>query len=169
MTRLIRKAQRGEKDAFVSLIESYKTSLYRAAKAILKNDEDVADAMQDTVLEAWKSIKSLQKPEYFKTWLTRILIYKCYTILRRQKTIAPTEFVPELGEETNNDDTIDIAQAMQKLAENDRLILTLFYMDDLSTKQIAQMLSLSEAAVRTRLSRSRDRFKGAYLQKEAVR
>jgi len=59
--------------------------MYRTAIAILANEEDAGDAMQDTILSCWEKIGTLKKAQYFKTWLTRILINHCYDILR-QKT-----------------------------------------------------------------------------------
>ncbi|MCA5962792.1 hypothetical protein LC724_23800 [Blautia sp. RD014234] len=70
---LIKRAKKHDKAAFQKLMEQQGPALYKAAKAILKNDEDVADAMQDTALTCWEKIDTLKKDEYFATWLTRIL------------------------------------------------------------------------------------------------
>ena len=64
------------------------------------------------------------------------------------------------------DTRVDVRRAMAKLGDQDQLILSLFYYDDFSVRQIAEALSLSEGAVRTRLTRSRDRFKKSYLQEK---
>ena len=74
MNLLIKKARGHDKAAFQQLMEEQMQSLYKVAKAILKNEEDVADAMQDTVLTCWEKIDTLKKDKYFKTWLIRILI-----------------------------------------------------------------------------------------------
>ena len=58
---LVKQAQRGDADAFVALIEKYKMDLYKVAKACLKNEEDVADVMQETTLSAWEHIGELKK------------------------------------------------------------------------------------------------------------
>ena len=71
---LVKQAQRGDADAFVEKNKKYKMDLYKVAKACLKNEEDVADVMQETTLSAWEHIGELKKAAYFKTWLTRILI-----------------------------------------------------------------------------------------------
>ena len=62
---LVKQAQRGDADAFVALIEKYKMDLYKVAKACLKNEEDVADVMQETTLSAWEHIGELKKAAYF--------------------------------------------------------------------------------------------------------
>ena len=77
---LIKKAQKQDTDAFIQLIEENKTALYKVAKSYLKNEEDIADAMQDTVLSAFEHIGELRSVTFFKTWLTRILINHCNDI-----------------------------------------------------------------------------------------
>lgn len=74
MEKLVQKAKQHDKTAFTVLIEQNTKSMYKVAKAILKNDEDVADALQDTILTCWEKIGTLEKNEFFKTWLIRILI-----------------------------------------------------------------------------------------------
>ena len=61
---------------------------------------------------------------------------------------------------------MDVRRVMSRLGNQDQLILSLFYYDDFSVQQIAEALSISEGAVRTRLNRSRDRFKKLYLQEK---
>ena len=63
-----------DKDTFVSLIEARGDSLYRVAWAILQNNADVADALQETALRAWQYRSKLRNPQYFGTWVTRICI-----------------------------------------------------------------------------------------------
>ena len=164
--QLVRRAQRGDKDAFVALMEQYKAALYRAARAILHSDEDAADAIQETVLEAWRSLPKLEAPRYCKTWLTRVLIYNCYDILRRKKRETPVEFLPEQAAEEQGEEAMDVKRTLQKRSQNDRLVLTLFYLNDMPVKQIARTLDVSENTVRTRLTRGRARFREAYLRKE---
>ena len=70
---LIRKAKKGDKDAFCRLMDENVQSMYKIAAAYLKNDEDVADAIQDTILSCYENLRSLRKNRYFKTWLIREL------------------------------------------------------------------------------------------------
>ena len=94
MERLVRKAQRGDKNAFMALIEKNQLALYRAAKAILHREEDVEDAVQETICKAFYKLSDLRQPKYFKTWLTRILINCCYDLLRQQKAWCPWKSSP---------------------------------------------------------------------------
>lgn len=69
--------------------------MYKVAKAILKNDDDVADAMQETILTCWEKIDSLKKEDYFKTWMIRILINQCNSIYRKRKKLVLDERIPK--------------------------------------------------------------------------
>lgn len=77
---LIKRAQKHDTDAFIQLIEEYKTALYKVAKTYLKNEEDVADVIQGTILSAYEHIGELKTVSYFKTWLIRELPEKDRTI-----------------------------------------------------------------------------------------
>ena len=92
MDLLVKRAQKGDAEAFIRLIEKHKISMYKAAKSYLKNEEDVADVMQDTVLSAFEHIRELKHTGYFKTWITRILINHCLDMLKQEKRCVPVEW-----------------------------------------------------------------------------
>ena len=166
MERLVRRAQRGDKAAFMDLIEENQLALYRAAKAILHREEDVEDAVQETICKAFYKLSDLRQPKYFKTWLTRILINCCYDLLRQQKGLVPLEILPEEGMNEERETSLDVQQVLRDLGENDRLTLTLYYLNDISVKDIAGMLAISEGAVKQRLSHGRKKFREAYEKRE---
>ena len=167
MNLLVKRARSGDKEAFVQLMEESKLSLLAAARAILKDEEDVADAMQETVLTAFQKLCTLREEKYFKTWLIRILINHCYTILRRRKTVPLSGFLPEESKENNWDDILDVRTALEETSAGDRLVLTLFYVEDMSQREIGRVLGISENAVKQRLARGRSHFKSLYCR-EAV-
>ena len=70
--------------------------MYRIAIAILMNDEDAADDLQDTILTCFEKLYTLKKAEYFKTWMTRILINHCYDIIRGKPICENIELYEEL-------------------------------------------------------------------------
>ena len=92
---LIRKAKKGDKDAFCRLMDENVQSMYKIAAAYLKNDEDVADAIQDTILSCYENLKSLKQNRYFKTWMIRILINKCKDMIQKKKLVTYTDQMPE--------------------------------------------------------------------------
>lgn len=160
--RLVRKAQDGDKEAFVRLMEENRLSFYRTAKAILHKEEDVEDAVQEAVCKAFYKLGGLRQPKYFKTWMTRILINCCYDLLRAQRGLVPLEVLPEESRADDPDLSLDVRRALESLGENDRLILTLYYLNDLPVRDIAEMLSISMDAAKQRLFNSRKRFRQAY-------
>lgn len=99
MKSLVKRAQRGDDQAFVELIEENKQAMYKVAVGILKNDFDAADAIQQSILTCYEKLKELKKAQYFKTWLLRILINNCNQMLREQRILCK----PSTGEEYSSD------------------------------------------------------------------
>ena len=166
MTDLVRRSKKGDKEAFAQLIDQNRQMLYNTALLVLRQEDDALDALQDAILACWENLPSLRKDHYFKTWLVKILLNKCRDVQRGKSHFAYVEELPESGDEPDWDTSMDVRRTMDKLGENDQLLLSLFYYDDFSVRQIADALSLSEGAVRTRLTRSRERFKKLYVQEK---
>lgn len=166
MTDLVRRSKKGDKEAFAQLIDQNRQMLYNTALLVLRQEDDALDALQDAILACWENLPSLRKDRYFKTWLVKILLNKCRDVQRGKSHFAYVEELPESGDEPDWDTSMDVRWTMDKLGENDQLLLSLFYYDDFSVRQIADALSLSEGAVRTRLTRSRERFKKLYVQEK---
>ena len=110
MEDLIKKAKSGDKLAFTELMLQMQDELYKIAKIRLKNDDDVFDVIQDTMLSAYKSLKKLKHNEYFKTWIIKILINECNKIYKMKKykredsyeTVGSTLVSPDKTEEQIN-------------------------------------------------------------------
>lgn len=166
MTDLVKRSKKGDKEAFAQLIDQNRQMLYNTALLELRQEDDALDALQDAILACWENLPSLRKDRYFKTWLVKILLNKCRDVQRGKSHFAYVEELPESGDEPDWDTSMDVRWTMDKLGENDQLLLSLFYYDDFSVRQIADALSLSEGAVRTRLTRSRERFKKLYVQEK---
>lgn len=166
MTDLVKRSKKGDKEAFAQLIDQNRQMLYNTALLVLRQEDDALDALQDAILACWENLPSLRKDRYFKTWLVKILLNKCRDVQRGKSHFAYVEELPESGDEPDWDTSMDVRRTMDKLRENDQLLLSLFYYDDFSVRQIADALSLSEGAVRTRLTRSRERFKKLYVQEK---
>ncbi len=173
MERLARRARSGDREAFVELMESCKLSLIGVARSILHSEEDVADAMQETALDAFERLSSLKKPAYVKTWLTRILLNNCYDLLRRNRTVPFDPFTLSEGDESQSaeydwDTSLDVRDTLGELAQSEQLLLTLFYVEDMSQKDIGRLLGLKENAVKQRLARAKRHFRCQYEKGSAV-
>ena len=169
MEKWVRKAQQGDKEAFLALLRENELALYRTAKAILHREEDVEDAVQEAVCRAFYKLGTLRQPRYFKTWMTRIVINCCYDLLREQRGLVPLELLPEEGWEDERETAMDVRESLAALGENDRLILTLYYLNDISVRDISRLLSISEGAVKQRLVHGRGKFRETYEARERER
>lgn len=162
MTKQIQKAQRGDAKAFTDLMNQYMQLMYKTARAILYSDEDVADAVQDTILCCWQNLKDLKKPSGFRSWLTRVLINKCNDILRKKQMLVYCSEVPEMAASGHEFENVEWNEALKSLDEKYRLIIMLYYVEGFKTREISQILELPEATVRTRLSRARQKVADIY-------
>lgn len=163
---LVKRAQKGDKEAFVRLIEKHKLSLYKIAKSYLKNEDDIADMMQDTVLSAYEHINDLKQAAYFKTWLTRILINHCNDLLRQQKYLIPTLLEDDKTASAPADDR-EFYELLEELPEDMRLVFLLYYGGGFRTREIAQILDMNENTVKSKLQRGRQKLKNS-MCKEAI-
>ena len=153
---LVKRAQKGDADAFVKLVEQNKIAMFKVAKSYLKNDEDVADAMSETVLQAFEHIGDLQHTEFFKTWLIRI--NQCKVVLQKQKRYVLTEEMDERELEENSFSDVYFRDILSELSQKDQWIFTLFYEKGYTTKQIAKIIDMKENTIISRLNRGRKKL-----------
>lgn len=158
--QLVRLAQQGDADAFVSLMKKHEIAMYKVAKSYLGSEADVADAMQETTMYCFERIGQLQKPEYFKTWLIRILINKCKDMRRYAKTVV-LELPEERAAADPNQANVEFQMMMDSFPEPDRTILLLYYDQRMRVREISQCMEMSVDAVKSRLKRGRARFKAS--------
>lgn len=159
---LLRKAKKGDPDAFCRLMDMQTQSMYKIARSYLKNDEDAADAIQDTILSCYENLQSLKNNKYFQTWLTRILINKCKDLLHRKKLTFYTDNVPDTPFYEEDFETSEWNQILAPLDEKYRIVLLLYYMEGFNTTDISQILNLKESTVKTRLQRGRKLLSDIY-------
>lgn len=161
MEKLIKEAKAGNPDAFTRLMKSQMQNMYKTAGAILINDEDIADAVSETILACWENIKSLKEDRFFKTWMTRILVNKCNDIIRKKQYYLDYD----MPEEPYNDTGFENAEwkeALSTISEKYRLVMVLYYIEGFSTGDISGILDIPEGTVRSRLARGREQLAGAY-------
>lgn len=149
------------KEALGSLILSSERQLYATAKSILANDQDCADAIQESIVKAFSKIDTLKKEQYAKTWLIRILINECYNIVRRNNSNDHLDecYAENMIKHKENRDYSELYRAVNELKEELRIPVILYYMEEFSVREIAQILDVSEGAVQKRLARSREKLK----------
>lgn len=162
MDTLVKKAQRGDAEAFIALIEECKMTLRRVAYGYLGNDEDVADAIQDTILAAYEHLDTLKRGEHFKTWLVRILINNCTKTWRQKKRNASLENEQTVGHTESIDRgkaDVEFKELLLSLPEDSRAIFQLYYGEQFTTKEIAVILDMNENTIKSRLHRGKEQLR----------
>ena len=146
-------------DAFIREARNVEAMLYHISKSILKNDSDCGDAVQETLLKAYEKLPMLKEEKFFRTWITRILINECKGILRKQKKVVPYE--DYMGNERLSEENRyhHLYMAIMELPEDLRILVTLYYIEGFSQKEISEILEIPEGTIKSRLSRARDFLK----------
>lgn len=162
---IIARVKKGDQQAFEELIEEYKLPIYKTAKAILKDEDDVCDAIQDTCLSIYKNINNLENEKYFKTWVIRITINKCYDIISKHKLndekIAKIQSnVSEIQSsfDSNIIAKTDLEKAMSLLEEDLKLVTVLYYYNDMSISDISEVINIPKGTVKSRVFRAREKL-----------
>ena len=157
--KLVRKSKKGNNLAFSTLIKSYEKDLYKVAIAMTKNDDDALDCIQEAILQAYISIKDLRQDEYFKTWLIKILINKCNALLKKNKKILNLDVSIAENDKVEQSDRLELKDSINNLDSNLKIIVILYYYEDMSIKDISESLNIPQGTIKSRLSRARSKLK----------
>ncbi len=172
--QLVEKTLSGDKDAFGVLVERYQSAAYGLAFHMLGNFVDAQDAAQEAFIRAYSNLHTLKDPSKFAGWLRGIVRNVCLSWRRkREKTISIEEAKePALGNpQPPPDEELErrvlwerVMRAVNSLPEKSRLVVTLYYIDGLSYKDIASFLDIPVNTVKDRLRRARGKLKEKMLQ-----
>jgi RNA polymerase sigma-70 factor (ECF subfamily) len=171
---LVRRAKKGDLEAFSELVNRYDRNIFRIAQHITHNQEDAEDVVQDAFLKAYRNLGQFQGNSKFYTWLVRIAVNEALMKLRKRrsdKTVSLDEDVEtedgsmprEVADWSPNPEQLygqselgDILKkAVQGLPAGFRTVFVLRDVEGLSTEETAEMLGLSVPAVKSRLLRAR--------------
>ena len=174
---LIRRAQRGDADAFEQLLLEHQKNVYNLCYRMAGNPDDAMDLSQETFLRAWRCLDQYQFASAFSTWLYRLCSNICIDFLRkrrRQQTV-PLTFEDADGEEQTYavpdaqplpEEQVELkltremlAAAMAQLLPEHRAVLQLRVVNEMSYEQIADVLDIQIGTVKSRLSRARNQLK----------
>jgi RNA polymerase sigma-70 factor (ECF subfamily) len=178
---LIQRVQAGDAEAFYQLVRPYERAVFIAAVAIVKNDADAEEVVQEAILKAFKALGRFRQEAKFSTWLIQIAINEAKMRLRKDRRHLYESI--EQGQQSDDGDYIPkdfadwreipsqalerrelrdaLTRALVSLPEKYREILVLRDVNHLSITETAQILGLSEANVKTRLSRARLQMRDA--------
>lgn len=141
-----------EEMEFARRCETLKPRLYRTALLYLGGESQATDAVDEAIYKGFLARKKLRQPEYFTTWLTRILMNVCNAELRRQRREQAVEELPETAQETF--DALPLRQAVESLPPELRQVIVLRYFTGLTLAETAQALDLPPGTVSTRQRRA---------------
>ncbi|MDG4657294.1 sigma-70 family RNA polymerase sigma factor [Ectobacillus antri] len=171
-THTVKQAINGNTEAFEALLYASEEKLYYTALSYMKNKEDALDAIQEATCKAYLSLKQLKKPEFFSTWLFRILICECYRLLKHKQRVLPyeeSELIKRLPhKQTEKNDTVDISGALSQLNYFYQTAIILYYYHDLSIKQIAEVMDKPVGTIKTYLYRGKKQLKQELERREGL-
>jgi len=148
-----------DKQNFEALAAQHRDMIYRIALNQLRSIHDAEDAMQEVLLKLYLYKGSFDSAEHAKHWLIRVTLNHCRSIWRSPwKQNVPLEDLSRTIGFTEQKDS-DLFLAVMELPESSRAVLYLFYYEDLTVNQIAQLMNMSVSTVTTRLYRARKRLK----------
>lgn len=135
-------------EEFIKRIESVRTKLFKTALLYLDSDALALDVIDETVYKALCARWKLRHPEFFDTWITRILINECYNELRRQKRFCPLEELPEIA--TEEFDSLPLKEALRHLPKDLKDVIILRFFTGYTVSETAQTLKIPIGTVATR-------------------
>ncbi|MBD8497718.1 sigma-70 family RNA polymerase sigma factor [Paenibacillus arenosi] len=158
ISKLVKKAQKGNDQAFLELFQQYEESIYRIAYTYVKNKEDALDIVQDTAYQSFKTIGSLREPQYFKAWLFKIAINRSIdTYKKKQKVILfPTDYTEHKNLRTNDEDiplSVTLQQLLDELDMNEKSVILLKYYQGYTIQAISDILEMPLGTTKTILYR----------------
>lgn len=144
---------------FCVYVEKYIDTVYRVAFSILKNPQDADDMTQETFLKLYTCGHKFVSDNHVKNWLIKVTINGCKNLFRNiwRKDENLDDYANQLGFESREES--DLFEAVNSLDQKYRIVVHLFYFEGYSTAEIAQLLSISEKTVSTRLRRARGKLK----------
>ena len=179
--QLIRKILSGDEAAFGVLVEKYQKSVHALVWRKIGDYHYAEDIMQDAFLQAYKKLSTLKNPNQFAGWLYVIANRLCIDWTRKQKSIRKQKPAMQSLEDTRQKEVEEssykhyiseqrrtesaeychelVRKLLDKLPENERTVVTLFYLDEMSTKEISKFLDVSANTIASRLHRARKRLK----------
>jgi RNA polymerase sigma-70 factor, ECF subfamily len=175
---LITQAQQGDAQAISQLILSQQHYVYSIAMSVLKNPEDAADLTQEAFIRLLRALGQYNGESRFTTWLYRLVVNLCRDELRRRGRQVPV--LPPVPEEEESDPMAGVAdadrwtdpeqalaasevreqvrQALAQLEEHYRLVLTLYYFEDLKYTDISEILDIPLNTVKSHIRRGKERL-----------
>ena len=166
---VLNRAKWGDREAFTTLVLTFGDRLYSVAYRILRDSSRAEDAVQQTLLIAWRELRHLRDNDRIEAWLYRLLVNACYAEVRHTKRwqpglrlIADTDVGPQIEDSHMSVALRDeLERAFRRLSGEQRAVLVMHHYLGLSGAEIGQVLGLSPGTVRSRLHYARQQMRAA--------
>ena len=155
---IILKAIRGDDESFLKIMKENKEYLYKTAFIYMKNETDSLEVIDEAVYKAYKQIRKLKNPEYFKTWITRIVINISLDKIKAKNKLIPTDEVISLVVDNKNltiEEKLDLKDALNKLNPKYKRALILQYYNNLTLEEISIVMNCTVSAVKNYIHRGK--------------
>lgn len=165
MEELFIRAKNGDKLAFEEMINLLQPNLYKIAVIRLKNESVAKEILQDTFIILYMNIKKIRDAEKLKYWITRVLINNCNKYWKKNKNLISFDEIEAEKYIFNKDDFEKIEQEIiidkyfRKISEEEKMILTLYYLGDYTSKEISKLLKIKESTIRSKIKRALEKIK----------
>lgn len=165
---IILQVKLGNHKAFTMLVDRHKNMVYALVLRMVSSSEDAEEVAQDAFIKAFKAIRQFKAKSKFSTWLYKIAYFTAINHLRKQKKLmSPIDFgkienTDESALDTLNSDDrrLYIDKALSYLRPIERQLITLFYLEEFSNKEIGQITGLTQSNIKVSLMRSRKKLAG---------
>jgi RNA polymerase sigma-70 factor, ECF subfamily len=158
----VRLAQKGDDNAFYELMSQRKNQLYKTAFTYVKSREDALDIVSDTVYKAYISVGSLKNPEFFNTWLTRILINTSIDFIKKNSKVVTYEETSASDNKKaghSEEEIIDLKLSIDKLDLKYKTIVILKCFQDMILMEISEVLQCPLGTVKTNLHKALEQLR----------
>ena len=163
--RLAVRCRQGDRGAFDEIVSRYQLRLFRFAYRLLGDRSEAEDAVQETFVRVYKALPSYRPDGYFSSWIYRIALNECRRRRRSNRITVSLDAVPQTAQGPDPQQSVmqternrQLRDAVAALPEHYRLVMTLFYFEELSVDQISRTIDVSVSAVKVRLHRGRERL-----------
>lgn len=148
----------------LGLFLNIQKDLYCITKMKIKNENDIEDIIQETMLSAYTNLKKLKDNKFFKTWIIRILLNNCNKFYKKKnlESLDDKQDINKIPTKEVDLATIEFENFISFLTEEERTILTLYYSLSYTTKEIAQILQKREGTICSKISRAKVKIKEKY-------
>ena len=147
-----------DKSSFEQLYLQQLPGLYRLAMSILHHRDDAQDAVQQSVLEAWKRVNHIQCGKE-KAYLARIVINECHNIQRHRQRVTPVSTFPEESEDNLSTEACALKESLSSIPEKLRTPFLLVYMEGYNEREAAAALGITLYSIKSRLKRAKQKLK----------